>query len=156
MQQCLTLSNFMQTSAKGKKSAKEEVAPDVKAAIAAVDAAVNKLPNIEVDLMSEEGFAQGGGAEVEPPNAGSKVYGPDNVFHAVPNLCSDAAYIISAEQTRTKIWPGLSSRSESSFVYMNTDFWDRSEFRGHALCQKTGQDPCASSVLPHAYKNACE
>ena len=73
----------MQATSAKKKAAKEELGPDVKAAIAAVDAAVKKLPNFEIDLMSEEGFAEGGGAEVEPPNPGSKVdagsqIGPSN------------------------------------------------------------------------------
>ena len=45
---------------------------DVQAAIAAVDEAAKKLPEIEVDLMATEGFGQAG-AETEPPKLGSKV-----------------------------------------------------------------------------------
>ena len=41
-------------------------------AIAAVDEAAKKLPEIEVDLMATEGFGQAG-AETEPPKLGSKV-----------------------------------------------------------------------------------
>lgn len=55
-----------------KKAPKEEVPADIKAAIAAVDEAAKKLPEIEVDLMATEGFGQAG-AETEPPKLGSKV-----------------------------------------------------------------------------------
>ena len=59
--------------APAKKAGKQELPEDVKKAIAAVDAAAKKLPEIKIDLMAEENFGQGGGAEQEPANAGSKV-----------------------------------------------------------------------------------
>lgn len=63
----------VQTGSKAKKPKKEELGLDIKTAIAAVDEAAKKLPEIEVDLMNDGGFGQGGGAETEPPKAGSKV-----------------------------------------------------------------------------------
>ena len=58
-----------------RKPKAEPLPPDVQAAMAAVDAAAAKLPNMEIDLMNDEKFGTGG-AETEPPHPGSKASTP--------------------------------------------------------------------------------
>ena len=58
-----------------RKAKAEPLPADVQAAMAAVDAAVAKLPDIEIDLMDGEKFGTAG-AETEPPHVGSKVSTP--------------------------------------------------------------------------------
>ena len=74
-------------------------------AIAAVDEATKKLPEIEVDLMATEGFGQAG-AETEPPKLGSKVESLGEPIYAsswqFPVSCR-RVNLEEVESTRTSI-----------------------------------------------------